>query len=107
MAYRQEPDVVQHELEEFLEASLSPSDETRPKLVSQHIESTIGERQRLGTSLLEASVEWKRTMSPMLTFVLVQEAMIILYRSKGWGLMSILTRLTHATPSKKCAFVPG
>ena len=81
----QEPDVVQHELEEFLEASLNPSDETSPKLESLHTESNVDERKRLGTSLLEASVEWKRTLSPMLTFVLVQEALIILFRAKGWG----------------------
>lgn len=46
-----------------------------------HIDSTKEERNELGTSgLLEISMDWKRILSPMLSYTVVQEALVLLLR---------------------------
>ena len=44
------------------------------------VRSTAEERQQLGTSMLELSMDWKRVLSPMLTFVVAQEALVLAFR---------------------------
>ena len=42
--------------------------------------SLLQEREELGRLLLEVSVDWKRLLSPMLTYAVCQEALVIVYR---------------------------
>jgi hypothetical protein len=44
------------------------------------VESTEAERAALGTSLLEVSTDWKRILSPMLTFAVAQDALLLAHR---------------------------
>lgn len=46
----------------------------------QHKNSTSEERDQLGSSALEISMDWKRILSPMLSYKLVQEALVHIYR---------------------------
>jgi len=48
----------------------------RPQLKN----STSEEREQLGTSALEISMDWKRILSPMLSYKLVQEALVHIHR---------------------------
>ena len=51
----------------------------------QHISSTLEERRDLGVHLLELSMDWKRTLSPMVSHEMIQEALIMFYRvSARW-----------------------
>jgi hypothetical protein len=45
-----------------------------------HNDSTREERNELGTSALELSMDWKRTLSPMLSYAIVQEALVLMFR---------------------------
>jgi hypothetical protein len=44
------------------------------------VDSTEAERAALGMSLLEVSVDWKRIISPMLTYAVAQDALVLVHR---------------------------
>jgi len=44
------------------------------------VKSTEAERKVLGVSLLEVSIDWKRILSPMLTYAVTQEALVLVHR---------------------------
>jgi len=46
----------------------------------EHASSSPEERACLGTCLLEASANWKRVVSPMLSYEMVQEALVVVLR---------------------------
>jgi hypothetical protein len=77
---------LQLSLEALVDHSLSRANELMVHKCSSlcdHVESSPEERKQLGVSLLEVSVEWKRILSPMVTFVLVQEALVLLFRERN------------------------
>jgi hypothetical protein len=45
-----------------------------------HKSSTREERDELGSSALEISMDWKRILSPMLSYKLIQEALVLTHR---------------------------
>jgi hypothetical protein len=62
------------ELSEYFESCLNePS-------VCKAVSSTLDERSSLGKVLLEISLDWKRILSPMLTYEVCQEALILVFR---------------------------
>ena len=52
----------------------------KPTVPPTHAMSTGRERAQMGRSLLLASNEWKRLLSPILPFAFVQEELVLLYR---------------------------
>lgn len=48
------------------------------------IDPTAAELKELGVHLLEISTDWKRIVSPMLSYNLVQDALVLLLREAKW-----------------------
>ena len=67
-------------VQQFLENNLPGNERSGSALSGYRVLPTASELQELGTNLLEVSIDWKRTLSPMLSYELVQDALIKLAR---------------------------
>jgi len=92
-----------HSLHNFTQKNMdSIKDYLKAQLRGEYVEhtaSTPEERSILGTSLLEVSADWKRVLSPMLGYKLVQEALILLMRQSQ-------ECVQHSNCSHLCSMAP-
>lgn len=51
-----------------------------PSVVT-NVKSTSEERNELGKALLDVSLDWKRILSPMLTYEIAQEVLVLVHRN--------------------------
>lgn len=70
------PEPLAHILtaEQYIRSKLPGPDQAPTKYV---VEGTNDEMEELGQSLLELSAEWKRTLSPMLSYEVIQNALVL------------------------------
>jgi len=67
-------------VEEFILDNFPGSKTSTSSACFEHVQSTQAERALLGAGALESCAEWKRILAPMLSYELVQEALVLLLR---------------------------